>query len=108
MSCGEPVENLKVKVLSVLPHDPQAFTEGLLSWGGLLYESTGLYGDSTLRKVDPQTGEILHEVELASEYFGEGLARVDDLLVQLTYREGLALLSALDDFTPMGHFTYQG
>ena len=60
------------EVLNRYPHDTAAFTEGLVYTGSALYESTGLYGSSTLRQVDLQTGTVLRAVPLAAQYFGEG------------------------------------
>ncbi len=78
---------LRVEVVSVRPHDRAAFTQGLLWDAGQLFESTGLYGQSSLRRVDPRTGEVLQAVTLPADLFGEGLARVDGRLLQLTWRE---------------------
>lgn len=82
-----PVEQLVPEVISVRPHDPTAFTEGLIYEDGLLYESTGRYGQSTLRQVDPATGQVKQQVALPAEVFGEGLAAVGDQLIQLTWQE---------------------
>ncbi|MFP5221364.1 MAG: glutaminyl-peptide cyclotransferase [Acidobacteriota bacterium] len=73
-------------VSAVLPHDQGAFTQGLLFWGGHLYESTGLHGRSSLRKVEPATGRVLRQVELDREDFGEGLALWGGQFYQLTWR----------------------
>jgi glutaminyl-peptide cyclotransferase len=99
---------LRVKVLSVRPHDPQAFTQGLLLHNGSLYESTGLYGRSSLRRTHPLTGEILRRVYLTPDLFGEGLERVGDRLIQLTWREQTAFVYNLNTFERMGEFTYAG
>ena len=88
-SCN-PADTLTVEVLSVRPHDPAAYTQGLLLHEEMLYESTGRYGESSLRRVDPHTGQVLLQVDLPQNLFGEGLARRDDRLVQLTYREQTA------------------
>ncbi len=106
-SCN-PKADLTVEVLSVRPHDAAAYTQGLLLHGRMLYESTGLYGESSLRRVDPATGEILHQVDLPAHLFGEGLARHGDRLVQLTYRSRTALVVGIQDFAPLGQFSYQG
>ncbi len=95
-SCGSDLEIGDVAVLESLPHDSLAYTQGLLLHEGFLLESTGRYGESDLRRVDPETGEVLAIVSLASEYFGEGLARVDSTLVQLTWREGVVLIYDLE------------
>lgn len=91
-----PVE--AATILARRPHDAQAFTQGLLLSGGVLFESTGLYGQSSLRRVDPATGRVLARVELPRKLFGEGLALCPQpetggrpRLLQLTWREGLIL-----------------
>jgi glutaminyl-peptide cyclotransferase len=96
------------EVVSVRAHDPGAFTQGLLLYQGLLYESTGLYGQSSLREVDPQTGEVLRMLEVPDEYFGEGLARVEGKLIQLTWQEQQAFVYDLSTFEPLRSFTYEG
>jgi glutaminyl-peptide cyclotransferase len=101
-------QRLVVKVLSVRPHDPEAFTQGILLHGGALYESTGQYGSSSLREVNPETGEVKREVDLPAKYFAEGLAVVGDRLIQLTWREQKALLYKLADFKPAGELRYDG
>lgn len=101
-------ERLTVEVLAVLPHDARAFTQGLLLHEGRFYESTGRYGHSSLREVDPASGEVLRRRALDPAWFGEGLARVDDRLIQLTWREGLALSYRLDDFRLLGAYQYDG
>ncbi len=101
-------QRLAVKVLSVRPHDPEAFTQGILIHGGSLYESTGLYGSSSLREVNPQTGEVKRQVKVPAKYFAEGLAVVGDRLIQLTWQEQKALLYKLADFQPVGELRYDG
>lgn len=102
------VERLRVRVLASFPHDPQAFTQGLLWHAGSLYESTGLYGRSTLRRWQPGGKGIAQQVELPRELFGEGLALVGERLVQLTWREGRARLYDLASFELLGELAYQG
>lgn len=101
-----PVEALTVEVLNEYPHDPEAFTQGLLLHDDQLYESTGNYGQSTLRVVEPDTGEVLEQHDLPVEYFAEGLALVDDRLIQLTWREHTAFEYRLDGLEPTGEFEY--
>jgi glutamine cyclotransferase len=72
-------------VEKVFPHDTSAYTEGLLYQDGYLYESTGLKGQSDLRKVDLNTGKVIQSVKLDPQYFGEGSAIVGDKIVMLTY-----------------------
>ena len=74
--------------MQVYPHDPEAFTQGLVWHQGRLYEGTGLYGKSTLREVDLETGEVLRAVSLAEEFtFGEGTTIIGNRIYQLTWRE---------------------
>jgi len=102
------VDQLMVEVISERPHDPEAFTQGLLWYDGFLYESTGLYGESSLRKVDPQTGEVLQQIDLENTYFAEGLERVDDTLIQLTWKENTAFVYDLETFEEIGTHAYDG
>ncbi len=101
-------ERLKVKVLATRPHDPTAFTQGLLVHGGSLYESTGLYGSSSVREVDPISGAVKRKTDVPSQYFAEGLALVDDRLIQLTWKEQKALVYQLAGFAPAGELRYEG
>ncbi|GIV85068.1 MAG: glutamine cyclotransferase [Candidatus Roseilinea sp.] len=73
-------------VVGTYPHDPTAFTQGLVYADGVLYESTGLYGRSSLRRVALETGEVLQRHDLPAEYFGEGLTLFDGRLIQLTWQ----------------------
>lgn len=103
------VEYLVPQVLNRYPHDTSAFTQGLLLYDGLFYESTGLYGESTLRLVEPETGEVLERLDLIPEVFGEGLALVDETtLIQLTWRAGVAIVFDRERFEPTGLFEYEG
>ena len=105
-----PVEMLTMEVISERPHDSSAFTQGLLLHDGLFYESTGRYGESTLRAVDPETGEVLRRYDLPEQFFAEGLALLDGKLYQLTWREGAAIVYEIetgadeDTFEPLGAF----
>lgn len=104
---GEP-ERLEVQVLESYPHDPKAFTQGLLFHAGHLYEGTGRYGRSEVRRVDPETGEVLAFRRLPATFFGEGLALAGDRLVQLTWRSGVALVWDVETLEPRGELTYSG
>ncbi len=90
-ACGSDVPLGSIEILEQLPHDREAYTQGLLFADGVLYESTGKYGASDVRRVDPATGEVLAIWEMGEEHFGEGLARVGDRLLQLTWKERIAL-----------------
>lgn len=96
------------QVLHAYPHDPNAFTQGLLFHEGLLYESTGGWGTSSLRRVDLKTGRVLKMRELPRHYFGEGLALWKDRLIQLTWRSGTGFVYDLESFEPQGAFSYPG
>jgi glutaminyl-peptide cyclotransferase len=102
-----PPETLTVEVVGERPHDPTAYTEGLVASEGLLYESTGLYEQSTLREVDAISGSIRRSLALDDRYFGEGIAVVDDTIIQLTWREHTALVYQLSDFAPIGTYSYE-
>lgn len=102
------VEQLTVRVVRRTPHAADAFTQGLLWHDGLLYESTGRYGASSLRRIRLDDGRVLAERELDSRFFGEGLARVEDRLVQLTWRSGIAVVSDLRTLQRRESLRYQG
>lgn len=104
-----PVPSLEWDVVSRRPHDPAAFTQGLLlDDDGRLFESTGLWGASDLREVDPATGEVLRIEPSPPELFSEGLALVGDELVQLTWQAGLARRYDADTFALLEMHTYDG
>ncbi len=88
---GEPVV-YGYRVVRSFPHDPTAFTQGLVYANGCLYESTGLHGQSTVRQVELETGQIRRVEALDPRWFGEGIALFQDRLLQLTWQEGLVLL----------------
>lgn len=98
----------EVRILSTYDHDPGAFTQGLLLADGALYESTGGYGRSDVRKVELQTGRVLHQRRLPDDCFGEGLARVGGTLYQLTWRERTAFLYDAETLRPTGRLAYHG
>lgn len=99
---------LSFQIVAQYPHDPTAFTQGLLSKDGNLYESTGLLGHSTLRKVDLATGKVLLQHRLPNDVFAEGLAEMDGKLVQLTWQKQRAYTYDLKNFNSIGKFDYQG
>jgi glutaminyl-peptide cyclotransferase len=96
------------RVINIYPHDTRAFTQGLVYREGFLFESTGLHGRSTLRKVRLETGEIVQQHRLDPAYFGEGLAQWNDQLVQLTWRQQIAFVYDLVTFAPRRTFRYPG
>ncbi len=91
---------------NIYPHDKKAFTQGLVYNEGYLYESTGLYGKSTLRKVDPKTGKIIKLKSIPSSLFAEGLTLVGKQLYQLTWKSGKGFIYNKDTFETEGEFTY--
>jgi len=99
---------LEAKVLAVYRHDPEAYTQGLIWLNGHLYESTGHYARSTLRRVDLETGDVVQTVALPPDFFGEGLAAVEDRLIQLSWREQTALLWDLESLERTGERSYLG
>lgn len=80
------------QVIRTFPHDPEAFTQGLIFHEGYLYESTGLHGKSSLRKVHLETGRTVKNIPLSDQYFGEGLTRWQDTLVQLTWQSRVGFI----------------
>ncbi|HAN95612.1 MAG TPA: glutamine cyclotransferase [Firmicutes bacterium] len=98
----------RAQVVASYPHDPAAFTQGLVFAGGLLYEGTGLYGESSLRRVRLADGEVLQQVDLESRFFGEGIALLRGRIFQLTWREGTGFIYDLESLEKIGEFTYPG
>jgi len=94
------------EVLRTYPHDRGAFTQGLLFAGGVLYESTGLYGRSSLRKVALETGEVLQMQELEPRFFGEGLTLFGGRLIQLTWLSQVGFVYDRDSLERLDQFTY--
>lgn len=88
---------LRWALVAERPHDPDAFTQGLVAHGGVLLESTGLYGASTVRRVDPATGAVQRSIDLPATQFGEGLAVLDGTALQLTWKN--RVLHAYDPST---------
>lgn len=96
------------RVVDRYPHDRAAFTQGLLYLNGVLFESTGQYGHSELRRVDLAQGEVQARVRLANNRFAEGLASDGQRLVQLTWRAGEGRIHRLDDLRELDRFRYSG
>jgi glutaminyl-peptide cyclotransferase len=107
----EPAARAPVEAVAEVrshPHDPTAFTQGLLWHDGKLYESTGRYGESTIRTVRLETGEVLQRVALPPQYFAEGIALLGGRIYQLTWKEGTAILWDPATLREAGRVQYAG
>lgn len=102
------VRSLRVEVLRELSHQRDAYIQGLVWWNGQLFESTGREGESTLRRLDPRTGRVEQRIDLPAQYFGEGLALVDDRLIMLTWQSERAFTYDRDTFELEETFDYEG
>ncbi|HUR64753.1 MAG TPA: glutaminyl-peptide cyclotransferase [Chitinophagaceae bacterium] len=91
-------------IISVYPHDTSSYTQGLIFYKGEMYEGTGNYGFSKLRKIDLRTGKALQEISLDKKYFGEGVTIINDTVYQLTWREKTVLVYTLNDFRKVKEF----
>jgi glutamine cyclotransferase len=98
----------KYKVVKSYPHDRQAFTQGLVYLDGVLYEGTGLHGQSGIRKVKLETGEVLQQRPLDPKYFGEGIVVWGKSIVQLTWQSEIGFVYDLATFAPQKTFAYKG
>jgi glutamine cyclotransferase len=100
------VPDYTFRVVNTFLHDPEAFTQGLVFHNGVLYEGTGLRGQSSLRKVELETGTVLQRYDLPAQYFGEGIAILGDRLFQLTWRSRLGFVYDKETFEPLSQFAY--
>jgi glutaminyl-peptide cyclotransferase len=96
------------RVVAEYAHDPDAYCQGLVFDGGLLHESTGRKGHSSVRTVELETGKVLRKTELSPNFFGEGLAEVGERLIQLTWQEGVARVYDRASLRPLDQFEYEG
>jgi glutaminyl-peptide cyclotransferase len=94
------------EVINIYPHDNKAFTQGLIYYNGFLYEGTGLNGESSLRKVELETGKVLQKYDLAQEYFGEGITIWNNKIIQLTWQSQKGFIYDLETFEKLGEFSY--
>ena len=93
-------------IVNTYPHDTNAFTEGLVYSNGVLYEGTGIWGASSLRRVDLTTGNVQQEVTLPNQYFGEGITIVNDTIIQLTWQSHIGFIYDKTTFALLGNFSY--
>lgn len=113
--CGAPARissevtpNHPFEVIARYPHDQSAFTQGLTFYHGNLYESTGIHRQSSLRQLDLESGKVLKIRRLSNDMFGEGLAAVNNQLVQLTWQSGSAFTYSPSDLRQTGGFNIGG
>lgn len=99
-------QNYTYNILNTYHHDKYAFTQGLVYEDGVFYESTGLNAASSLRKVEPETGDVLMIHNLSYRYFGEGIALFDDRIIQLTYKSNKGFVYDVETFEVLGEFNY--
>jgi glutamine cyclotransferase len=96
------------EVVATYPHDRRAFTQGLVIHDGRLFEGTGQYGESTLREVSLESGEVLRSTQLSRAYFGEGITILGDRVYQLTWQNGIGAVYDLETFNVSDTFRYTG
>ena len=94
------------ELVNTYPHDINSYTQGLEFYKGILYESTGQYGESKLRALDYKNNTVLKNIDLSSSYFGEGLTVLNDKIFQLTWKEGRGLIYDVNSFESLGNFKY--
>ena len=103
----EAPEIYTYKLINTYPHDKNAYTQGLEFYKGELYESTGQYGLSSIRKTDYKTGEVIQKLSLDASYFGEGLTFFNDQVIQLTWKENIGFVYDPTDFKLLRSFDYR-
>jgi glutamine cyclotransferase len=108
MTTTSGVPTYTYEVIKAYPHDKGAFTQGLVFYQGALYESTGLNGSSSLRRVELETGKVLKKIEVPIEFFAEGLALFNGRLYQLTWQTQRGFVYDLDSFNKLREFSYAG
>jgi glutamine cyclotransferase len=99
---------LRADVVEEIPHDPAAFTQGLELVDGVLYEGTGLEGESSIRAVNPETGEVTSKTDLPADLFGEGITVAGDTIWQITWQDGVALRRDRKTLAEQGRVSYEG
>ncbi|MFB9908874.1 glutaminyl-peptide cyclotransferase [Allokutzneria oryzae] len=105
---GVEPQRMRVEVLGTIPHDTAAWTQGLELREGVLYEGTGLAGQSSVRELDPATGEVRRQVPVAGELFGEGVTVSGERLWQLTWKDGVAIERDRGDLRELRRVGYSG
>lgn len=101
-----PPATYSYEIVNTYPHKTDAYTQGLEFYRDTLYESTGHYGQSTLRKVNMETGEAYKQIEIPSDYFGEGITILNDKIYLLTWKKGVGFIYDVDSFEKLDEFAY--
>ncbi|HEU0184832.1 MAG TPA: glutaminyl-peptide cyclotransferase [Blastocatellia bacterium] len=108
MTATSRVPTYTYEVVKAYPHDTRAFTQGLVFHQGLFYESTGMNGSSSLRRVELETGKVLKKIDVPTQFFAEGLALLKGRLYQLTWQTQRGFVYELDSFNKIREFGYAG
>lgn len=96
----------KFNIINEYPHDITSYTQGIEFFNDTIYESTGQYKESKLRKLDYKTGEVIKNINLANEYFGEGLTILNNKIYQLTWQRGTGFVYDVNTFDKLSSFSY--
>ncbi len=107
-AAGDQIPIYTYEVRHVYPHDPAAFTQGLIFRDGILWESTGLNGQSSLRKVELESGRVLKRIDVPQQYFAEGMTVFRGRVFQLTWQAQKGFIYDPETFQPLGEFAYSG
>jgi len=102
------VPRIEPRILRTIPHEPRSHTQGLFFREGELWESTGLHGRSSLRQVDRNSGKVIRTIKVPEKYYAEGAAFLGDRIVQLTWRNGVALIYDVETLGVIDRYTYKG
>ena len=105
-ACADDIPIYTYKVITAFPHDKEAFTQGLVFEEGYLYEGTGQYGSSTLRKVELETGNVVHIYKLPPQFFGEGITIYKNHIIQLTWQSQVGFVYNKKSFNLIREFRY--
>ncbi len=101
-------ENFTYKIVNVYKHDVNAYTQGLFYDSGFLYEATGMKGESTVRKVKPESGEVIQSFAIPKEVFGEGIVLFKNKIIQLSWEAGRGFVYDFASFRLIDEFSYFG
>lgn len=103
---SQPPVIYEYEIINEYPHDPNAFTQGFEFHDGIIFESTGQYGQSTLRKVDLESGDVMKKIEMDDQYFAEGITILNDKIYQLTWQKGKGFVYELETMEKIKEFSY--